>query len=364
MENIAFQGSKLEFMLEAQSPLIHFQWKETGVTLRASEVKPKLDRFLLKKMGIIQDEEASYSESKIKELYKENKGIFINEQSLALNYKMKIVCLESEKRPIDLDAYKIYFGNQGKDCENKIKGIQANVKISILCFSSTLREKIENNIEEFFIVTNFGTMQGKGFGSFIVKSGLINKTDITKIKEILEKYYASRICHSYLKTNTENQFKFIKKFYSGMKSGTNGSGFLIKRYDKNDKVIASDFHKRKGTTYLKLQEYNYVRIVLGMAEYLTYKDVDDVILIEHKDKSIERVSSPIFFKIIGNYVFVTYRKIPQEIFNKEFEFTLKEKNRSFVISSPKKFDLDTFFKDYTEFFAKNEKQKNNGRKYN
>ena len=37
--------------LEQQTPIIHFQHDQKGATLRATEVKPKLDRFILSKMG-------------------------------------------------------------------------------------------------------------------------------------------------------------------------------------------------------------------------------------------------------------------------------------------------------------------------
>lgn len=50
MGKLEFNGCKLKVQLEAQSPMIHFQYDQAGATLRASEVKPKLDRFLLNKM--------------------------------------------------------------------------------------------------------------------------------------------------------------------------------------------------------------------------------------------------------------------------------------------------------------------------
>ena len=46
--NVMENGIKLTATLESQSPMIHFQARETGAVLRASEVKPKLDRFLIK----------------------------------------------------------------------------------------------------------------------------------------------------------------------------------------------------------------------------------------------------------------------------------------------------------------------------
>ena len=39
---------KLEFTLKEHTPIIHFQHDQDGATLRATEVKPKLDRFIIK----------------------------------------------------------------------------------------------------------------------------------------------------------------------------------------------------------------------------------------------------------------------------------------------------------------------------
>lgn len=45
-----FENYKMTIKLLAQSPMIHFQGKIDGATLRGSELKPKLDRFLIKKI--------------------------------------------------------------------------------------------------------------------------------------------------------------------------------------------------------------------------------------------------------------------------------------------------------------------------
>ena len=41
---------KLEFTLKQHTPLIHFQHDQAGATLRATEVKPKLDQFLIEEL--------------------------------------------------------------------------------------------------------------------------------------------------------------------------------------------------------------------------------------------------------------------------------------------------------------------------
>ena len=47
-DSVKFE-QKLEYSLIPQTPIIHFQHAEHGSTLRATEVKPKFDEFLLKK---------------------------------------------------------------------------------------------------------------------------------------------------------------------------------------------------------------------------------------------------------------------------------------------------------------------------
>lgn len=41
----------LKVTLKQHTPLIHFQHDQYGATLRASEVKPKLDKFILERLG-------------------------------------------------------------------------------------------------------------------------------------------------------------------------------------------------------------------------------------------------------------------------------------------------------------------------
>ena len=51
---------KLEFTLKQHTPLIHFQHDQAGATLRATEVKPKLDKFL--RETLMQIKPAVYTE--------------------------------------------------------------------------------------------------------------------------------------------------------------------------------------------------------------------------------------------------------------------------------------------------------------
>lgn len=84
----------LKVTLKQHTPLIHFQHDQEGATLRASEVKPKLDKFILTKLG-----EGDYQNGF--EIAKKNSWIINNGKNdcKALDYKMRIEC----KEPVDIN---------------------------------------------------------------------------------------------------------------------------------------------------------------------------------------------------------------------------------------------------------------------
>ena len=177
--------SKTEYQLTQHSILIHFHAKhEDGlnVCLRASEVKPKLDRFLVKKYG-----------KPIPPGWIRSKNV--NGADTALKYRMTITCngndtiiYESgtkENRHPENKLPAIFYGNMNAKGSDVKYGVffKSGLTLTVICFIPELSEFIEKNIAAFFAVTNFGTMQDKGFGSFTVKG----KEGITA-KELKEYY--------------------------------------------------------------------------------------------------------------------------------------------------------------------------------
>ena len=128
---VKFDDYKLEIQLEAQSPLIHFQPKEKGATVRASEVKPKLDKYILNK---IKSKGIYKSEEDIKKS-REYKDIFIDpDKNNALDYKMKIASVETYSFELE-DGYKIYYGNRGAK-NGKKEGFISDPTITIICLKN------------------------------------------------------------------------------------------------------------------------------------------------------------------------------------------------------------------------------------
>lgn len=242
MAELKFSGCRLEVQLEAQSPMIHFQYMQPGATIRASEVKPKLDHFILRRL----QKETGLDIGDLKKSSK-YRSIFIDGENNVLDYRMK---LDASAAPYSVVAvgelrtkeYDIYYGNSGKKTEEeKLKGVFSNPKLTILCFNRTLRMLIERWTEAFFMVTNFGTMQNKGFGSFAPAGiwgadGRLGMSEQKQLAEYLKEETGAAHCYCMrfkevpddLQEKNEyckKMFAEIKSFYSIMKSGQNFKGY-------------------------------------------------------------------------------------------------------------------------------------------
>lgn len=389
MDNkLKFQGCKLTFDLKAQSPHIHFQSKELGSTLRGSELKPKLDAFLCRKLG--------------------------KEKSEALDYKVQINCKE-QPVPVEIgilpnknkgiqESYSIFFGNTGRKQkhEKELEGVWSDPTFSIICFNDQLKTLIEDHITEFFFTHNFGMMQGKGFGSYI-PAGTEGTPKATVQDWLAENYNTKKCWNIELKSieadrnqRCNTQSSMIKFFYGILKSGKNFGGyersFLFEYMHKNSikvrdtsNIIESidnekAWMKQKGIAPAYSQNVanndkhdrrdknsRYVRALLGLSgtqSWLEGKNEEgrpkrvNISIKDPKNKNkIERISSPVLFKIVGNDVYFIIRKIPDEVYNHEFEF--EGIGKADTLKTPLKdqftngaFDVEAFISEYITYFNK------------
>lgn len=197
--------NKLTITLKQHTPLLHFQPMQKGATLRASEVKPKLDKFLIEKL--------------------KNEGRSIPKDWLlpnhdpevrALNYKMRISAGKPQPFTLSMNEHK----KKGVLCKDEVTGEQLyktpnyptkmgtlivgniegrreeellnlvffeDCEIIILTSSSGLEDLIRNNITEFVATFNFGNRKSKGFGSYEVKAingEYVKPTDPEYLKRI------------------------------------------------------------------------------------------------------------------------------------------------------------------------------------
>lgn len=301
---------KLTITLKQNTPLIHFQCYQYGATIRASEFKPKLDKFLIKR--VFKDDFDTYrkyligyDENRLKEMTKE----YFKDRE-ALNYKIRFYNLKRPNVDKIPDNYKnLYFGNMNKENDNIDKFIMCDtLDMEIFSFDEEVINEIAKALPEFLMINNFGKRQSKGFGSFYVNdnyeyycNGELQKYDpkyIDKIKNKNFKYMLKGKFNSegFMFRNILNSYKKIRQ-----KIRKNGDPY-IKLYAESKGMnwekdaIKNKFEKNKnynsGNTYL-------IKDLLGLStsefwtkQKFTVKKEN----ISDKEKKIERMQSPIFFK--------------------------------------------------------------------
>ena len=384
-------------------------------------MKPKLDRFILTRLGN-GDYDAGIKKAKEKKGWLVGKG-----EHPALNYKMKIEGLGDKEefllasyissKNVDLLKTKIkginvlsstpYFAQEKENGELikgrrkwddiKCKGVKYdNVKIEIFSLTDTLVDYIGNFIQSFFISTNFGTRQSKGFGFFTVNEIIIsNKEQNIRLslqdeEKLLKDNY--KVCYKkeLRDVSYNNIFSTISEDYRLLKSGKNKpyakSKLMLyglkskKRWDKKFfKENVNEIYLNENEEFYKLldshssaskslnvdEEYYYLRALLGLAgqyEFLLDNPPapNKKLLISVDGGDIERFKSPICFKVFGGALYLVANTISEDILNKEFRFYVniqgdngyKDDLIDETLHTPEHFDIIGFLE-----FAMNDKEK-------
>ncbi len=327
---------KATFTLKQHTPLIHFQANQSGATLRATELKPKLDKFLIKEF---EKEGIDYS------------SYLISGQDRALDYKVTIEPDMSNPKGID-EKNPLFFGNMGDGKDKEFKNNPNNFEITFFSFNTKLVETIKNYFEAFLANTNFGTRQSKGFGGFYIDK---KPFDSSLIKY---KVYS-------FSSNLNSWDKDIKLFYSFLRQGINvprGRNLFYSKpaiflYAKNrgwewdKKAIKEHFFKdelvSQQKNYSSDSPVNYssnekmlLRDLFGLSSEQSWLSYKATVKKEHKD--IDRYKSPITFKFIDNRVYFWVDNSYEEVLGKTFKITTKG-NKPLDLSTPTEFSFDDFF---------------------
>lgn len=180
----------LKVTLRQHTPLIHFQHDQEGATLRASEVKPKLDKFILTKLGEDDGYEAGI------QIAKYNGWLVGKGDHPALDYKMRIVAEDPQQIVMNViekkdkgrqlydeigrtlyttpnypdNSNSLIMGNMGGRIKEDVLNFVMfrDISIHFIFKEESLQSNINNGIFDFFSETNFGNRTSKGFGSFLV----------------------------------------------------------------------------------------------------------------------------------------------------------------------------------------------------
>lgn len=242
---------QLTFTLKQHTPIIHFQHDQEGATLRATEVKPKLDRFILTKLGdgnyqagVEAARRANYLVGKHNALDYKISFSTHGEQIKFLPLPLGLSSRNNPDREKNLVAYlleqfdmevtvlepTLYFANsdkikfRGQNVDENLSKFEdikyalqqtEPIQGSVRTLNIGLAGLVRNALTEFFLCNNFGTRQNKGFGSFTVDpiTGLPRNASPT-LNSIFSFKSRARI------QDISHIFKFIKDEYQLLKSGT------------------------------------------------------------------------------------------------------------------------------------------------
>ena len=352
---------RLSFTLKQHTPIIHFQADQPGATLRATELKPKLDRFLI--AYAFDSDRKRYGRYLIG--YHEGmKQKDINALKPALNYKVRII--PNGKICESLPNKFLYFANNAiKNSSEKVKAVYCNkVQLTLFSIHDTLLQAIDEAIGIFFILHNFGARQSKGYGSFFP----IEKN----FKQILSKikYPTYKVKYRDGK-DWQTKVDYIhKRIKSGINFNEYKKSLLFLYMCQPERKIRWEKRKIKkefGKTLMRPgrkqsvrcnnrdegYKFHFVRALLGLPGNFEYngglKSGGEVVSVSHA--TIKRFSSPLLYKIYNKDVYIIAKDDYNSILNQNFQFTLEVSNNnskksplpnSFSLSTPDRFDIENF----------------------
>lgn len=357
-----------EYKLVQHTPLIHFQHSEPHACLRATEVKPKLDRFLIEQL----EKDDRFGDGRWKKWFVGDGSqqsfdymmrITPNSEQVERTHSIERAIARAEHRPPNANLHEIhknYFGNMssGNNIQDTIRETfkeslfyKDGLTLTIRCFIPELLTFIDEHIRGFFMMHNFGTRQRKGFGSFTVD--ISTKPNEPKGFDLVGKYCPNAYyCKLDNDVNADALLDAVWVISAFLRSGFNRGegnyvrGFVFRYFQREKNPLANDkaFVKQQVLRnvyneatrgehlhpYGNNVRYRYVRGLLGTNENSRFcrapnahTPVYDIYT--HSAEGIERFPSPLLFKPIGKFVFILPQKMPDEIFGSEFY--ILEKNQ-------------------------------------
>lgn len=395
-------NNTLVFTLKQHTPLIHFQHDQDGATLRATEVKTKLDKYLWKNWTQNNGNTSKAFENYKKYLigYDNNKPDALlakfSDGFRSLDYKIKIVDFDTKSIESRITEIKLITETE--------KGIYSdNILLEISTYHNSLSNEIAKNLKQFFCQTNFGKRQSKGLGSFTIED--------TSEKDFIDalKFLKTDIYHlSDKNINIQNFYIEISKRWRVLKSGSQIGRYIKSklfkfisakglRWEKRlIKVTINDDPDNYNFPYPLLNtnqyepldssineerieddesyfgwddnedvnfNYFFIRALLGLPELYEFRTTERTttyqILIKGKEKEkkmkVERFRSPVTFKVFEKKIYAIVEEIPEELLGSLFDFWIviktgdKKSEPKLLIAElpvPYKFNINDFLTKY------------------
>lgn len=390
---------RITFTLTQITPIAHFDYDNECVTptIRVTEVKPKLDRFL-KKM---------YSRSYKGESMPEDWFIVDSsgERTEALDYKMQITpqansSRQFEIRKNDYSSKYNFLANMGGDearrdgtHEGAAKFVMENHPLSgqIVSFHKSLlafmnKPIVENltPIDMFFACTNFGMRQDKGFGEFVTNPLLLQGPSANDLfEEVLNSVYDNYVYSTELEkgrkgvlrkefNDLEPACRTIGKVYKRLKSGKENFVHVYFSQNSNSRVkdyTVSNLYKRSFENEKDVCKRDganadgavYGKALFGLANEIKIKEGTWTIGSRDEQNAISRIKSPVTFRVLYDtvYMFLDFDYCDEQrmasyamLAGRPITFIAENRQKEFSIPLPPNPPEGTLIDVYHDIFEK------------
>ena len=363
----------LSVTLEQYTPLLHFQGTQQGACLRATEVKPKLDRFI-----------TGYLEKNGAEVPAQWKlDTPDDKRHIALRYKLRLRPLGPDSFGPGRKPHPLYFagGMKGKSRPSSGMFFRQGIQMTVLSLvpaqqlprevplpgGGTARELlplIEGLLPSFFALHGFGTRSRKGFGSFGVKGRAVSMDQLAAAlpADCLGFFHMKRsdgsadlpFCEDYLDdvytisaimkggVNLPNSHVYLKgalqRLWSERGIGTEKAFLKSKVFTDEDRkgwyryeICNGNDHTPWGESsgYRGRDRYEFERAILGLTDHYTFgfkKDSKRTFAVNYdksvrdKQKRIRRFPNPVEFRPFSDGLLIVVHEIPDKMYDQLFHF--------------------------------------------
>jgi hypothetical protein len=378
------------FTLRQETPIIHFLHDQPGATLRATELKPKLDKFIVggdfknvepqgaaefaetikKLLQSVEEKKPSLYQIFIKPPSSEPQFLYF-ESRLTRNERETVpeILRQKLRRPgLKVVEPSPFFANNDKrkDAEkgkeekwNEIRlGVfhKEAIEVYVKTWDSNVLKLIQLALPLLFCVENFGMRQSKGFGCFSE-----NSVDVDKFHRVIKKHFL----FSKKKLVPDSIFKGIDDTYKLLrnKAGANNDNpnepsevSAIRDYfEEQDPSV--EWEKYLITNelvfndeYSSEHDVQFVRALLGLPGLHDYPQTREKVKVQIEDNSegekVERYRSPILFKIFNGWLYLLANNVDSQMLGREFLFFVGENTdsnpRKTSLSTPERFQISDF----------------------
>ncbi|MCL5027632.1 MAG: hypothetical protein M1480_01295 [Bacteroidetes bacterium] len=329
---------KLTFKLKQHMPYIHFQHNHLGATLRASDLKPRIDKYL-----------------------------YDNYQIEKQKYQLTISAELKNGFPKEVSQGKEPYFGKHKLCRYDNIELRFNTY-----FDMEFKDKIKAVLPKVFACENFGSFGSKGYGCFTDE----NQTQRDFEKLIKDKYKTVYYWDPNTANDSETFFQ-IKYFYALLKSGINipdtnpakstyYKSKLMEYFLPNIRWEKRGIKKKFSLSAIKNitrnldqtdltippppppdETYKAIKPLFGYSKSQEWKSYYKTVGIDFPD-GIDRINSPVFFKIFNvnqqtriYFMLKDCDRFINNIYpNKKFTYSISGTSENF-------FTPDTF--DYPKF---------------